>query len=79
MAKNIDAVYTDDPKKNPNAKRLDEITYTDVLNKGLKALDWTAASFGLENNLVIRMFGLDDPENIIRVITGEKIGTVLKK
>lgn len=79
MAKNIDAVYTDDPKKNPNAKRLDEITYTDVLNRGLKALDWTAASFGLENNLVIRMFGLDDPENIIRVITGEKIGTVLKK
>ena len=61
-----------------NAKKLDEISYVDILNKGLKALDWTAASFGLENKLTIQMFALDDPENIIRVVNGEKIGTVLK-
>ena len=78
MAKNIDGVYTADPKIDKNAKKLDEITYVDILNKGLKALDWTAASFGLENKLTIQMFALDDPENIIRVVNGEKIGTVLK-
>ena len=78
MAKNIDGVYTADPKLDKNAKKLDEISYVDVLNKGLKAIDWTAASFGLENKLTIQMFALDDPDNIIRVINGEKIGTVLK-
>lgn len=78
MAKNIDGVYTADPKLDKNAKKLDEISYVDVLNNGLKALDWTAASFGLENKLTIQMFALDDPDNIIRVIEGEKLGTVLK-
>ncbi len=78
MAKNIDGVYSADPKVDPNAVKLDEITYVDVLKNGLKAIDWTAASFGLENKLTIQMFGLDDPENIVRVVTGEKIGTVLK-
>ena len=78
MAKNIDGVYTADPKLDPNAKKLDSISYVDVLNNGLKAIDWTAASFGLENKLTIQMFALDDPENIIRVINGEAIGTVLK-
>ena len=78
MAKNIDGVYTADPKLDKNAKKLDEISYVDVLNNGLKALDWTAASFGLENKLTIQMFALDNPENIIRVIKGEKLGTILK-
>lgn len=78
MAKNIDGVYTADPKIDKNAKKLDEISYVDILNNGLKALDWTAASFGLENKLTIQMFALDNPENIVRVIQGEKMGTILK-
>jgi len=78
MAKNIDGVYTADPRLDPTAKKLDEITYVDVLKNGLKAIDWTAASFGLENKLEIQMFALNDPNNIIRVVSGEKIGTVLK-
>ena len=78
MAKNIDGVYTADPKLDKNAKKLDEISYVDVLNNGLKAIDWTAASFGLENKLTIQMFALDDPMNIVRVIEGEKLGTVLR-
>ena len=60
------------------AKKLDEISYVDVLKNGLKALDWTAASFGMENKLTVQLFGLDDPMNIVRVINGEKLGTVLK-
>ena len=78
MAKNIDGVYTADPKLDPTAKKLDEISYVDVLKNGLKALDWTAASFGMENKLTVQFFGLDDPMNIVKVINGEKLGTVLK-
>ena len=77
MAKNIDGVYSADPKLDPNAKFLPEITYSDILQKGLRAIDWTAASFGMENKLEVRFFALNDPENILRVIRGEKIGTVL--
>lgn len=78
MAKNIDGVYTADPKLDTNARKLDDITYTDVLKNGLKAIDWTAAAFGMENKLPILFFGLNDPENIVRVLNGEKVGTVLK-
>lgn len=78
MAKNIDGVYSDDPKTNPDAVKLDNITYVDILKNGLRAIDWTAASFGMENKLTVRFFGLNDPENIIRVISGDSIGTTLK-
>ena len=77
MAKNIDGIYTADPKKDPNAKRYDEITYREVLDRGLKAIDLSAATFCLENNIRCYAFGLSDPDNIYRVIMGERIGTEL--
>ncbi|MEE0970589.1 MAG: UMP kinase [Clostridia bacterium] len=79
MAKNIDGVYTADPAKDPNAKRLDEITYKDILANELKALDMTATTFCMENDIELYAFALSDPMNIRRVIMGEKIGTVIHK
>ena len=79
MAKNIDGVYTADPAKDPTAKRLDEITYKDILANELKALDMTATTFCMENDIELYAFALSDPENIYRVIMGEKIGTVIHK
>ena len=77
MAKNIDGVYSADPKKDPTAKRYDEITYAEVLAKELKALDLTATTFCMENGIKAYAFELKDPMNIYRVIMGEKIGTEL--
>ena len=77
MAKNIDGVYSADPKKDPTAKRYDEITYSEVLEKGLKALDLTATTFCMDNGIKAYAFELKDPMNIYRVIMGEKIGTEL--
>ena len=75
MAKNIDGVYNADPKKDPTAKRYDEITYAEVLEKGLKALDLTATTFCMDNDIKAYAFELKDPMNIYRVIIGEKVGT----
>jgi uridylate kinase len=77
MAKNIDGVYTSDPKKNPDAVKLDEVEYIRILSDGLGVIDSTAASFGMENNIPMLLFGIDDPVNIYRAIMGEKIGTVI--
>lgn len=77
MAKNIDGVYNADPKKDPTAKRYDEITYAEVLEKKLKALDLTATTFCMDNNINAYAFELRDPMNIYRVVMGEKIGTEL--
>jgi len=78
MAKNIDGVYTADPKVDPSAVRLDEITYSEILAKGLKVIDTTAASFCMENNIPLFVFGLDKAENIKRAVMGENIGTIVK-
>ena len=78
LAKNIDGVYTKDPRKYPEAVKLDFVTYIDILNNGLTVIDTTATSFSMENNIPILLFGLDDPQNIIKAITGEKIGTIVK-
>ena len=78
LAKNIDGVYDSDPNINPNAVKYDEISFTDVLSKGLGVIDSTAASLCRDNNLPILVFGLDEPENIVRVVKGEKIGTIIK-
>jgi uridylate kinase len=75
LAKNIDGVYNADPKKDPNAKRYDALSYQEMLDKQLKVIDLTAASFCMENNLVTYLFELKDPENIYRVVCGEKAGT----
>ncbi|MBR4013385.1 MAG: UMP kinase [Clostridia bacterium] len=79
MAKNIDGVYSADPKRDPNAVRYDEITYKEVLEKELKALDLTATTFCMDNDIKCYAFELKDPMNIYRVIMGEKIGTELHR
>ncbi|MBF8983061.1 UMP kinase [Lutibacter sp. B2] len=79
LAKKVDGVYDSDPNINPNAKRFDELTYIDVLNKGLGVMDSTATSLCMDNNIPIVVFGLNEPENIKRVILGEKIGTLVKE
>lgn len=79
MAKNIDGVYSADPKKDPTAKRYDEITYQEVISKELKALDLTATTFCMDNDIKCYAFELKDPMNIYRVIMGEKIGTELHR
>ena len=78
MAKNIDGIYTADPKKDPNAHKLDSIEYKEILYRGLAALDSTATSFSMDNHIPILAFGLNDPENIYRAVIGEEIGTIIK-
>lgn len=75
LAKKVDAVYDSDPNLNPNAVKFDALTYKEVLNRGLGVMDSTATSLCMDNNIPIRVFGLDDPQNIIRVLNGEEIGT----
>ena len=78
MAKNVDGVYSADPKLDPNAIKLDEISYKEILSGELGVIDSTAASFGKDNHLSLLLFGINDPHNIVRAITGEKIGTIVK-
>ena len=78
MAKNIDGIYTADPRKDPSAHKLDSIEYKEILSKGLAALDSTATSFSMDNHMPILAFGLNDPENIYRAVMGEEIGTLIK-
>ena len=78
LAKKVDAVYDSDPNINKNAVKFDELTYIDVLNRGLGVMDSTATSLCMDNNIPIRVFGLDDPENIKRAVHGEEIGTIVK-
>ncbi len=75
LAKNVDGVYTADPRKDPDAVKLDEITYTEVLSMRLQVMDSTATSLAMDNNLPVIVFALADPQNILRVLDGEKIGT----
>ena len=79
---NIDAVYTADPIKNPKAKKLTVLSYKDILNNKelAAAMDMTAASFCMmNNNIPILVIGSDDPENIVKAIKGENIGTSIKQ
>ena len=75
MAKNIDAVYTSDPRKDPNAERLASISHMYMLEHQLTVIDSTAATLAKDNDLPIVIFGLDDPDNILRVVNGAAIGT----
>ena len=79
LAKRIDAVYDSDPEKNPDAKKFTELTYLEVIDRGLGVMDSTATTLCMDNNMPIRVFGLDDPENIKRAINGEEIGTLIHK
>ncbi len=79
LAKNIDGVYDSDPAKNPNAEKFDAITYEEVLARHLAVMDTTATSLSMDNHIPVQVFALKDPENIIRVIRGEQIGTIVKE
>ena len=78
VGKTADAVYSDDPKTNPDAIKYDEITYMDILNKDLKVMDSTATSLCKDNNIPLVVFAIAEPENIIRIVKGEAIGTIIR-
>ncbi len=75
MAKNIDYLYTADPKKDPTAEPIYDITYAEILARNLRAFDMTAVSFCKDNNIEAYGFALADPENIYRAVMGEPVGT----
>ena len=78
LAKNIDGVYDDDPNVNPQAQFLPEVTYAEAQARGLKVVDAAALAICRENHVpAVRVFALDDPENILRVAAGEPLGTVV--
>ncbi len=79
MAKNVDGIYSADPATDPTAVKFDKLTYDDVLARHLKATDTTAMTLAMDNHMTMVCFALADPENIIRVICGEKIGTTVKE
>ena len=76
-AKNIDGVYDSDPRKNPSAKKIDEISFMDVIKRGIQVMDTTAVSLCMENDINIVVFGLDEENSIVKAATGEKIGTLV--
>ncbi|MBE7017728.1 MAG: UMP kinase [Ruminococcaceae bacterium] len=75
LAKNIDGVYSADPKTDPTAVKYDHISYDDVLAQHLAVMDTTATSLSMDNHIPVIVFALKDPENIVRVVLGEDIGT----
>ena len=77
MAKNVDYIYTDDPRKNPDAKKLETVKATEVLAMNLKAIDSTATAFSLSTGIPVRVFGLKDPSDIERAVRGEVKGTII--
>jgi uridylate kinase len=76
-ASKVDGVYTDDPHKNPRARRIDRLTYLDVLNRRLGVMDVTAISMCMEHGLPIIVFNLRRDGNIVRAVRGEAIGTLI--
>ena len=77
LAKNIDGVYSADPAKDASAVKYDAITYEEVLAQHLAVMDSTATSLSMDNHIPVLVFALKDPENIIRAVQGEKIGTIV--
>lgn len=77
LAKNVDGIYDSDPKTNSNAKKFDELSYLDVIQKGLHAMDTTAISLCMENKIPIIAFALKEKDSIVRVVNGERIGTII--
>lgn len=78
LAKKVDGVYDSDPMVNPDAKKFDELDYLEVISRRLQVMDSTAITMCMDNNIPIYVFGLDQPENIVKVCCGEKIGTIVK-
>ena len=79
LAKNIDGVYSADPKKDPGAVKYDAISYDQVLADHLQVMDLTATSLALENHIPVMIFALADPQNILRAVMGERIGTIVEE
>ncbi|MBR6444582.1 MAG: UMP kinase [Firmicutes bacterium] len=77
LAKNVDAVYSDDPVTNPDAVKFDSLTHREVLEKDLKVMDSTAASLCRDNNINIHVFGIAEDGNVMKAVCGEKIGTII--
>jgi uridylate kinase len=78
MAKSgVDGVYTDDPRTNPNAVKLDEVTFADALQDGLRVADATAFALCMENKMPMIVFGMEPEGNILRAVQGERIGTLV--
>ena len=78
LGKSIDAVYSADPKIDKTAERFEEITYSEVLQRDLKVMDSTATALCKDNNIPLVVFGIASPENIVKAVLGEKIGTIVK-
>ena len=74
----VDGVYTADPEKDPTATKFSEITYDEIYNRGLKVMDLTATTMCKQNNLPIYVFNMDIYGNLLRVLNGEDIGTLVK-
>lgn len=80
MGKNgVEGVFTDDPRKNPNATLIKKISYQDILAKNLKVMDATAIGLLLDSEVDVRVFNMNDPENAVRVVKGEDLGTLVTK
>jgi len=79
LAKKVDGVYDSDPEVNPEAKKYDSLKYIEVLNQGLGVMDSTATSLCMDNKIPLIVFGLQEPENIVKVVLGENIGTIVNE
>ena len=77
MAKNVDGIYDSDPKVNKNAVKYDHISYLDIVKKGIKAIDLTAATMCMENDIPTLAFALDEEDSLIKAVCGQKIGTLI--
>ena len=77
LAKKVDGVYDKDPHKYDDAKKYNKLSYIEVLEQGLQVMDSTATSLCMDNDIPILVFGLDEPSNIIKAVTGEQIGTLV--
>ncbi|MBL6468012.1 MAG: UMP kinase [Mogibacterium sp.] len=77
LAKNIDAVYSEDPNVNPNAERYEELTYMDIVEKELRVMDLTAATLCKDNDIQLYVFAMAEEGNMMKVINGENVGTLI--
>lgn len=78
LAKNVDGIYDSDPRVNKDAKKLESISYKEYIEKGLKAMDTTAITLCMENDIKVLSFGLFDENALLRAVSGEKIGTLIQ-
>ena len=74
---NVDGIYDSDPALNPDAKKYDRLTFSDIVNKGLKAMDATAATMCMENDIPVLAFALGEEDSILRAVCGESLGTLI--